>query len=217
NGNVIYYGGTFDKLPVAVAEPLPFSITIDQPKVPIVRNGSLKLKVRAHRKEGYDKKITVRFPWVPPGISVPATMIFDEKATELDYELNANANAEINTWNLTVLAESDGGKGVAYAASPFIQLSVEEPFLNIKLSMTTAKQGETVEMAAEIEALRDLPGEADVQLFGLPAHSTAQVQKLKPGAEAISFPIVTTDKTPVGQHKGVFCTATVMKDGQPIV
>ncbi len=217
NGNVIYHGGTFDKLPVAVTEPLPFSVTIDQPKVPIVRNGSLKLKVRAHRKDGYDKKITVRFPWMPPGISAPATMVFDEKATELTYELNANGNAEINVWNLTVLAESDGGKGMAYAASPFVKLSVEEPFLQIKLTMTSAKQGETVQMMAEVEHLRDLPGEAEIQLFGLPAHSTAEVQKLKPGAESLSFPVATTDKTPVGQHKGVFCTATVTKDGEPIL
>lgn len=217
NGNVIYHGSTFDKLPVAVVEPLPYSVTIDQPKVPIVRNGSMKLKVRAHRKDGYDKKITVRFPWLPPGITAPATMTFDEKATEITYELNANANAELNTWNLTVLAESDGGKGLAYSAAPFIKLAVEEPFLQIKLSMATAKQGETVEMLGEVEVLRDLPGEAEVQLFGLPAHSTAEVQKLKPDAEGLAFPVVTTDKTPVGQHKGVFCTAVVMKDGEPIL
>ena len=89
--------------------------------------------------------------------------------------------------------------------------------MQIKLTMTTAKQGETAEMTAEVEHLRDFTGEAEVQLFGLPAHSTAQAAKLKPAMEALSFPIVTTDKTPVGQHKGIFCTATVMKDGEPIL
>lgn len=214
---VEYYTRTHDKLPVSVVDPLPYSVTIDQPKVPIVRNGTLKLKVRAHRKEGYDKKITVRFPWLPPGISSPATMAFNEKATELEYELNANENAELNQWNLTVIAESDGGKGVAFTAAPFIKLSVEEPFVQIKLTMTTAKQGETAEMTAEVEHLRDFTGEAEVQLFGLPAHSTAQAAKLKPEMEALSFPIVTTEKTPVGQHKGIFCTAAIMKDGEPIL
>lgn len=214
---VPYYTRTFDKLPVAVAEATPFSVTIDQPKVPIVRNGSMKLKIRAHRKDGYDKRITVRFPWLPPGISSPATMIFDEKATEIDYELNANENAEVNKWNLTVIAESDGGKGVMYNAAPFINLSVEEPYVNVKLTMTSAKQGETVEMVAEVEQLRDFTDEGDVQLFGLPAHSTAEPKHLKPGMETLSFPIVTTDKTPVGQHKGVFCTVTLMHEGEPIV
>lgn len=214
---VPYYTRYHPEVPVSVTEPLAYTITIDQPKVPIVRNGTLKLKVRAHRKDGYDKKITVRFPWLPPGIATPATMTFSEKQTELEYELNANANAEINTWNLSLLAESDDGKGKAFTASPFINLSVEEPFVNLKLSMATAKQGETVDMVAEVEQLREFPGEADVQLFGLPAHSTAAVQKLKTDLENLSFPVVTTDKTPVGQHKGVFCTVTVVKDGEPIV
>lgn len=214
---VPYYTQYLAQLPVSVAEALPYTVSIDQPKVPIVRNGTLRLKVRAHRKEGYDKKITVRFPWLPPGIATPATMTFNEKDTVLEYELNANENAELNTWNLTVLAESDGGKGVAYSASPFIKLSVEEPFVQMKLSMATAKQGETVEMVAEVEHLREFGGDADVQLFGLPAHSTAVVQKLKGGLDGLSFPIVTTDKTPVGQHKGVFCTVTVVKDGEPIL
>ncbi len=214
---VPYYTRNFDKLPVAVAEAVPFSITIDQPKVPIVRNGSMKLKIRAVRKDGYDKRITVRFPWLPPGVSSPATMIFDEKATEIDYELNANENAEVNKWGLTVLAESDAGKGVMYNASPFISLSVEEPYVGVKLTMTSAKQGETVEMLAEVEHLREFKGEGEVQLFGLPAHSTAESKLLKPGAETLAFPIVTTEKTPVGQHKGVFCTVTLMHDGEPIV
>lgn len=214
---VEYYTRTFDKLPVSVTEPLPFGVSIDQPKAPIVRNGTMKLKIRAIRKDGYDKRITVRFPWLPPGISSPATMTFDEKATELEYELNANENAELNQWNLTVVAESDGGKGLAFTAAPFIRLSVEEPFLSIKLSMASAKQGETTEMAAEVEHLRDFTGEAEVQLFGLPAHSTSQAVKLKPGAASLTFPIATTDKTPVAQHKGVFCTAAVMKDGEPVL
>lgn len=214
---VEYYTKTHDRLPVSVVEPLPYTVTIDQPKVPIVRNGTLKFKVRAHRKDGYDKPITVRFPWLPPGITSPATMIIDGKANEVDYELNANENAELNTWNMTVIAESDGPTGRSFTAAPFIKLAVEEPFLQIKLTMTTAKQGETVGMVAEVEKLRDFAGEADVQLFGLPAHSTAEVQKLKADAESLEIPIVTTEKTPVGQHKGVFCTAMVLRDGEPIL
>ncbi|MCB1203085.1 MAG: PPC domain-containing protein [Verrucomicrobiae bacterium] len=214
---VEYYSRPFDKLPVSVVDPLPYSVALQQPKVPLVRNGSMKLKIRADRKDGYDKPITVRFPWLPPGISSPATMTLDGKTSEIEYELNANENAEVNTWNLTVIAESDGGKGKMFSASPFIKLSVEEPFVQIKLTMASAKQGETVEMLAEVEHLREFAGDGEVQLFGLPAHSTAQPAKLKPDMESLNFPIVTSDKTPVGQHKGVFCTATLIKDGEPIV
>lgn len=214
---VEYYTRYHEQIPVSVVEALPFSITIDQPKVPLVRDGTMKLKVRAHRKDGYDKKIVVRIPWKPAGVSSPATMTFNEKDTELEYELNANANAELGTWPITVLADSDAGKGNSMTASPYIQLSVEEPFVSMKLSMATTKQGEPVDMVAEVEALREFPGQADVQLFALPAHSTAPVQKIDKNATGLSFPIETSDKTPIGQHKNIFCTVTVVQDGEPIV
>ena len=213
---VEYYSRYHDKLPISVVEELPYSITIDQPKVPIVRNGTMKLKVHAHRKEGYDKKITVRFLWKPPGITTPATMTFNEKDTELEYEVNASATAALNTWNVNVLAESTGDGGVTMTASPFVKLTVEEPFVGMKLSMATAKQGETSSILAEVEHLRDFGGEADVQIFGLPAHSSTPALKLKKGLDSLDFAVVTTDKTPVGQHKNLFCTVVVMQNGEPI-
>ncbi len=214
---VEYYTRKHTKLPVAVVEELPFSLTIEQPKVPIVRGGTLKLKVHAQRKEGYDKKITVRFLWKPPGVTSPSTVTLGEKDTEIEYELNANATAELNTWNVTVIADSDGGKGVMMTAAPFVKLSVEEPFVNMKLNLTTAKQGETVNMSATVDKLRDFEGQADVQLFALPAHATAPVVKIDKGSTDLTFPIQTNEKTPVGQHKSLFCTVTVMKNGEPIV
>jgi hypothetical protein len=214
---VEYYTRYNNDLPISVVEEMPFSVTIDQPKAPIVRNGTMKLKVRAHRKDGYDKKITVRFPWKPPGITTPATMTFGEKDTEIDYELNANSSAEINNWKITLIAESDGGKGLMMTATPFVNLSVEEPFVSMKLSMATAKQGEPVSMVAEVENLREFAGQADTQIFGIPAHATAEVVKIDKGTTNLSIPIVTSEKTPVGQHKNLFCTVTVLKDGQPVL
>lgn len=214
---VEYYTRYDSALPVSVVEEQPFSVTIDQPKVPIVRDGTMKLKVRAHRKDGYDKNITVRFLWKPPGISCPSTMTFKGKETELEYELNANGNAELATWDVAVLAESDGGKGLMMTASPYVQLSVEEPFVDMKLSMATAKQAENVDILADFEAVREFEGEADVQIFGLPAHATTEVVKATKGTENLAFPVAVSEKTPVGQHKNLFCTVTVMKNGEPIV
>ncbi len=214
---VEYYTRYNEDLPVAVVEEIPFSITVEQPKVPIVRNGMMKLKVRAHRKDGYDKKIIVRMLWKPPGITTPASMTFGEKDTELEYELNANSSAEISTWNVALLAESDGGKGLMMTASPYVKLSVEEPFVNMKLSMATTKQGLPADMVAEVEGLREFPGQADVQLFGLPAHATTSLMKIDKASEGFSFPIVTSEKTPVGQHKNLFCTVTLIQNGEPIV
>ncbi|NNE90075.1 MAG: peptidase [Verrucomicrobiales bacterium] len=211
-----YYTRSNDQLPIAVVEKAPFSISIDQPKVPIVRNGTMKLKIRANRLDGYDKKIVVRMLWRPPGISCPATMTFNEKDTELEYELNANANAEVNNWKITMLAESDGGKGQMVVAAPFVNLSVEEPYVGMKLNLTTVKQGQKTEMVANIDQLRDFEGEAQVQLFGLPAKAIAQTMKINKGTTELRFPISTELDTPVGQHKNMFCTLVLTKNGAPI-
>ena len=212
----LYYTNSHDQLPISVTEAVPFTISIDKPKVPIVRDGTMKLKVRAHRKEGFDKKITVRMLWRPPGISCPATMTFDEKATELEYELNANANAELNTWKITMLAQSDAGKGPIVVSAPFTEISVEEPFVGMTMNMATVQQGQPIEMICDLDQLREFDGEADVQIFGLPAKATAPVQKIGRDAEQVRFSVTTAEDTPVGQHKNLFCTVVITKNGEPI-
>ncbi len=213
---VAYYTRSNDSLPIAVVEKVPFNITIDQPKAPLVRDGTMKLKIRAHRHDGYDKKILVRMLWRPPGISCPATMTFNEKDTELEYELNANANAELNTWKITVLAETDDGKGQMVTAAPYVNVKVEEPFVGMKLNLTTVKQGQNSEMLANLEQLRDFEGEAEVQLFGLPAKATTPPVKITKGSTEIRFPITTAEDTPVGQHKNMFCTLVLTQNGEPV-
>jgi len=211
-----YYTRHHDRLPVSVVEELPFRVTIDQPKAPIVRDGTLKLKVRAHRKKGFDEKITVRFLWKPPGISSRATMAFGPKDDVIEYELNANRNAQIATWDVTVLAEANSG-GMMMTAAPFVQLSVEEPFVDMDLNMTTATQGQNVDLLANVENLRDFEGTADVQLFGLPAHAKTPVRKIDAKTSELKFPLEISEKTPVGKKKNLFCTVTVKKNGEPIV
>lgn len=211
-----YYASSNDRLPVAVTEKAPFTITIDQPKVPIVRDGTMKLKVRAHRDEGYDKKIVVRMLWRPPGISCPSTMTFSEKATEVEYELNANSSAQIAEWDICVLAESDAGQGMIMSSSPFVKLKVEEPFVSMKMNMTTLKQGESSEIICTLENLREFPGQGDVQIFGLPAKTTSEILKADKGTKELRFPVVAADDSPVGQHKNLFCTLVFMQNGEPV-
>jgi hypothetical protein len=211
-----YYASSNDKLPIAVTEKAPFRITIDQPKVPIVRDGTMKLKVRAHRDPGFEKKITARMLWRPPGISCPATMTFSEKATEIEYEVNANSSAALGDWKICILADSDAGKGVIFTSSPFINLKVEEPFVSMKLSMANVIQGENGELHCSVENLREFSGQADVQLYGLPAKTTTTVLKADKNTKELRFPVTTAPDSPIGQHKNLFCTLVFMQNGEPI-
>ena len=70
--NIIVWSRTVDRLAVAVTEECPYTIEIVEPKVPLVRGGSMGLKVRANRKPGFKAAISVYLPWNPPGVGSAA-------------------------------------------------------------------------------------------------------------------------------------------------
>ena len=143
-------------------------------------------------------------------------MTFDEKVAEVEYELNANANAELGKWNLTMVAESETDKGKVYTATPFVPVSVEEPFVKMKMTMGNVNQGSKGELVATLEQMRPFEGQADVQIFGLPAKSESQVMKVTKDQADLHFPITAAEDTPVGQHKNLFATLVIMQNGEPI-
>lgn len=215
--NVEYYTSPSEWLEVGVVEEVPFSVSIDQPAVPIVRDGTMKLKIRAKRKEGFDQAILLRMLWRPPGIGCPSTMTIEAKKDEVEYELNADANAELKTWKITVSAEADAGKGLVTVAAPFAQLTVEEPYAKMKINLATVKQGDKGEVICDLEQLRPFEGIAQLSLFGLPANTDFKPIEINKDTKQVVIPVGTNDKTPVGQHKNIFGNLVVVKNSQPIL
>ncbi len=208
----LYYTSDVDTLPIAVVEEVPFSISIEQPKIPLTRNGTMNLKVVAHRKEGFDGKITLRMLWRPPGIGCPSTVSIDEKKTEATYELNANGNAEVGTWKMTLLGEASQN-GLITVAAPFVNLAVEEPFVDMKMTMASVPQTQEVAMLCDVSQLRPFEGKAKVSVQGLPAEATADPVEITKADEKVTFMVKTTEKTPVGMHKNLFCAVEVPQAG----
>ena len=66
--NRTYYEGTYDVLPVAVVEPVPFRVKLHTPSTPIVRGGSINLKVEVLRDANFTKDVVVKILSKPPGI-----------------------------------------------------------------------------------------------------------------------------------------------------
>ncbi len=94
------------RFPVAVVEELPFTIDLVPPTVPIVQSGTMNLKVKATRKDGFKAPITVRMLWNPPGISAPGTVAIPEGQLEIDYQLTCSGDAPANTWKIAARAPS---------------------------------------------------------------------------------------------------------------
>lgn len=208
--NVDVWGVTRDQLAVALIDPAPFDIEVVQPQVPLVRNGSLALTVNINRKEGFDKPVTVSMLGPPPGIGAAAFTIPGDQSTGL-MQLTANGGAPIREWPLVLMASTDVGYGPIQVASEFFKLSVTEPLFEFQFAKTMAEQGKPVDVVVGVKLKRQVEGEVELEILGLPPGTTATTpkQQVPVDAERLAFTIdVPADARP-GNYKTIVFRGTV--------
>lgn len=215
-GQSLYAWKDVNRLPVAVIEELPFSIEIVQPRVPIVRNGSMQLKIIAHKKEGWDETISVQFPFRPPGLGANSSIRIPKGETEGLYQLNANRNAALGTWPVYAIASANVG-GAAWVSSPMASLEIAEPWVDIALKRAGVELGKQTSIVGDVQILKDLKQPATVRLLGLPHKVTAEPLEITPETKELAFQVTTAEDSPEGTHKNIFCQVTVTENDEPII
>jgi hypothetical protein len=215
--NVIFWPRTVDKLAVAVTDEAPFSVEIVEPKVPLVRGGSMNLKVIAKRKPGFTAPISVYLPWNPPGVGSSGGVVIPEKANEAAIPMNADGAAELKTWRIVVDGVSTGPTGPIRVSTQFAKLTIAQQFLTLGFQAASVEQGKETDLVATINKLADFPGEAQVTLIGLPNKVTTDVKKVAKDAKELVFHLKTDKASPAGNHQNLFCQVIVTMNGEPIV
>ncbi len=233
--NVPFWTRTVESLAVAVGEEAPFSVAIVQPKVPIVRGGSMDLKVVATRKQGFTAPIAVSLPWNPPGIASKGEVVIPENGTEALIPINASGGAELKTWRILVNGTyiqpppaatgappaqqqrrgNRGGRLVV--SSEFARLTVAPQFLTLKFQAASVEQGHEVDMIVNVNKATDFPGAAKLTLIGLPNKATTEPVMITNSDTKVVFHLKIDPKTPPGESKSLFCQAVITKDGEPIM
>jgi hypothetical protein len=214
--NSTMYSVDLSKLSIAVADEAPFKLRIVQPKVPIVQNGEMKLKVVAERSAGFKGPISVRMVFNPPGIGSAYAVDMPADKDEVDYPISANGGAPPHTWKICVVGEADV-KGPMWVGSDLTDLTVAEPFMDMKIDMAAAEQGKPCSVLVHIDNRTKFEGKAQVKLLGLPPNAAAPDMQIAAEDNQVVFPVTTAPNTPVGSHGSLFCQVTVMKDGEPIL
>ncbi len=215
--NVNVWSRTVDKLAVAVTEECPYSIEIVEPKVPLVRGGSMGLKVRANRKPGFKAAIGVYLPWNPPGVGSGGGIAIPEGQNEAVIPMNADGGAELRTWKIVVQGASGVASGPIMVSSQLANLTIAQPFVGLAYQAASVDQGKEVDMAIKVNKLADFPGEAQVTLIGLPNKVTTDVKKITKDSTDLVFHIKTDKVSPAGNHATLFCQVVVTQNGEPIV
>lgn len=201
---------------VAVAEEIPYTLDLVPPAVPIVQSGTMNLKVKAVRKEGFKAAITVRMLWSPPGISAPGTIAIPEGQSEADYQLTCTGDAPLNTWKIAVRGETDAGQGPIFCSSALTPITVAPPYFTMKMEMASAEQGKPAELFCKLEVKKPWQGKAKVTVYGLPAKTSTVEKEIGPEDKELRFPVTTAADSPVGKHQNLFCQAIIIENGMPI-
>jgi hypothetical protein len=201
---------------VTVTKEVPYSVEIVQPKAPLVRNGSMDLKVVAKRAEGFTAPITLGFLYNPPGVGSAGQVNIPEGQSEITIPVTANENAAIGLWKIVVLATAPHAGGRVEVASQMANLEVADRFFNLAVGKSAAEQGQETQLAVHIEKLRDFEGNAKIELVGLPRGATSESREFNKDATEVVFPIKLTPDAQVGRHTGVLVRAVAQVSGEPV-
>lgn len=216
-GQSRYYTKAVDRLPIAVVDEIPFKLDIVVPKVPIARNGSMRLKVVATKKEGWDETITVQFPFRPSGIGASSSIQIPKGQTEAFYPLSANGGAAIGTWNVYCVGWANIGSGNGFSASALSPLEISEPFVSLAMNRAACEQGQPTEIVCKVTVAKPFEEAATVRIYGLPNKATTEPLQLTKDLKEIIFKVNTDKATPAGRHKTVFAQITIPMNGEQIV
>jgi hypothetical protein len=223
--NVDVWGHDADRMATAVNEESPFTLEIVQPKVPLVRNGSMDLKVVAKRSEGFTAPISVRLLYNPPGISSSGSVQIPEGQNEAIIPLTANGNAEIRTWKIVATGFSGqrgrrggggGGGEFSAASSQLADLNVTDRFFDFAFVKAAGEQGQETEVVVNVTKKQDWEGPCKVELVGLPAGAATEPVEITKDSTTMTFKVKLAADAREGRHQTLLCNAVITQDGEPI-
>ena len=211
-GQSLYRWKDVKQLAIAVVDELPFKVDIVVPKVPVVRDGSMQLKVVATKKEGWDEQINVQLPFRPPGLGAASSVNIPKGQTEVNYPINANGNAQIKPWKVYALGTSGG----MWCSSQLADLEIADAFVRFELQRAACEQGQEALVLCKLNHNTPFEGEATARLLGTPPKVTTTEMKFNKDTKELIFTLKTDPASPVGKHN-LICQLTIMKNGEPIV
>ncbi len=217
NGNQkSFYSVREDRLPVAIIDEVPVKLKLIQPKVPILRTGSMDLKVVAERQGDFKGPITLSVLYTPPGIGSPGTTQLKEGENEAKVTISANDKAPLQKWKICVVGSADFGKGPVWISTELGELEVAAPFINGKIDRTFVDQGGETTISVKLEQKETFEGKAKVTLQGLPSGCTAEPQEIGKDDKEVKFTVKANKDAQVGQHRNLFCEFRLEKEGEPM-
>jgi hypothetical protein len=216
-GQSVYWTHTVQKEAVAVIDEVPFKISIVEPKVPLVHNGSMNLRIVAERKKGYNEAITIVPLFNPPGVGSASSAVIPAGQTETLFPLNANGGAPVRKWKYVVLGVANVGSGPIWVSSQLATLEIAPPYVAFTMERAASEQGKPTELFCKVQQSTSFQGPAKVNLIGLPPKVVAPEVQITKDTKEFAFKLTVDKASPTGTHRNLFCQLVIMQNGEPIV
>jgi hypothetical protein len=225
-GNADYYLHIpITKLALAVTEPAPFRVEVEQPKSALVQNGEMALKFKVVREKGFEGAVTVQMEWKPNGVSTATPVTVPADQSEGVYLLGSSRSATAGNHLITLTAMSgsarrgyNDGEGRTYVASQPFRLTVAEPHVDAKFPRTSVERGKTATIVCKLNHLQKFTGTAKATLARLPrgVELVDSAREITSADKEVSFTIRATPEALVGSYQGIVLDLTVNDNGQMV-
>jgi hypothetical protein len=236
SADTLFQAAEVNRLAVAVIEPSPFSIDVDQPKSPLSQDGTITLKINLNRSDGFDAPIDVSTPTLPAWVDGPEKITIPAGQTTGVVTLRAFPQAQSRTWAIGAQAipgkpsqstESNapsrrrgaarsGSASVTPVSSRLIALQVAESPVTGTIASVAAEQGTEIILVCEIKARGALPMQLTATLEGLPNRVTASPVNISSQDSAVKFSVKLEPNAPVGSFNDLVCRLSGVLDGDEV-
>jgi len=209
-----------DRLSLAVAEGLPFSLTAGAPSSALSKNGELTVPLTLTRREGWNEPVEILLEQPPRGVTGQQGLVLGAGETQVSFRLSADGNAAPGKYDLCFTArnrtgDNRTGAGKIWTASPPVPLEISDPWFRVKFTRTKIEQGKSATFTGSIERLREFSGKATAALIRLPRGLKLAAPVAVEG-EKVNFQIEAAPDALVGSYNGVACEITVEHEGAAI-
>jgi len=206
---------------LAVTQPAPFDIELEQPALPIVQGGDLTLKARITRHGDFKDAVEIVVDWLPSGVSKGNVVTIPAGKDEAVFQIQANDKASKGVYQIAMNASTVGGDaysgvGRVRVSSKFVDLKVMEPYLSIDLQRGSVEQGKSAQIVATLHQMQPFEGAATLRLQQLPKGVTMldPAPQITAKDAQVTFQVAADKDALAGLYKGIVCEIAFTEGGQ---
>ena len=234
--DAIFQPFTVDRMAVAITNPVPFKIEVQQPKQSLVVDGELTLSFEIDRDKDFHSEVEVVVPLLPDWVECPAKTIVAPDQSSGTIVLRTHQNASPGDWPLVLEANvglgdapTDGNIGAAGAlvprptsvnmhrvASSLRTLAIVESPLRGEIEPLSVECNSSVQFECRFAGDDSVPDTLTVSIEGLPNRVTVPSVIVQRTDGIAKFTMTLADDAPTGSFGNVYCRFAGQKDGEQV-